>query len=199
MADHNPPKRPTPKRLIWIAILLLVLSAAGVYLYAGWAGYQEAPKYIEVQDTPERAVKAYDLSNDQEEVVLSHGYPDAFMILFYEEETPGEGIRIVRLESWDYYTLELAFTFINGETVSQGPFDWDFQGDLISAPYAPEQFSAFMSLAEVIAAGEIDAYIEVPLNKELMDEGKLYYANSLSFGLRDDQLVYIESLALISD
>lgn len=199
MAEQISPQSRTPKRPIWIIILILILSIGGLYLYAGWVGYQEAPKFIEVKDTSAGGSDPYALSIEQEDVLLSYGYPDAFTILFYEEETPGQGIQTVRLESWDYYLQELAFTFINGEVVSDGPFEWDLQGDLVPAPYYPEQFDAFMTLDEVIAAGEIDNYIEVPLNKELMAEGKLYYADSLSFGMRDNQLVYIESLALISD
>jgi hypothetical protein len=60
-------------------------------------------------------------------------------------------------------------------------------------------FSAFMSLEEVVATTGIDSYIEIPLDRDFMKKGTLYYADSLSFGVRGDELVYIEALALIDN
>jgi hypothetical protein len=182
-----------------VLFVLVIIAAVGVYLYAGWVGYQEAPKLIEVLDGPTQDSELYALSPGQENALLSHGYPEAFTILFYEEETPQQDIQTVRLETWEYYTLGIGLTFINGELVSEDPIEWDSQVPVIPAPYTPEQFSAFMNLEDVIAAGGIQSYIEVPLNKELMDKGVLYYAESLSFGLQEDQLVYIEALALTEE
>jgi hypothetical protein len=176
---------------------LVILIALGIFLYAGWLGYQEAPKRIEVQDPAESTYPSYTLSPDQETYLLSYGYPQSFTILFYEEETANQGIQTVRLETWDYYTLGVGLTFINGALTSEDTIAWDSSDPLVPLPYMPEQFSAFMGLEEVIAAAGLDTYIEVPLNKELMQAGTLYYAESLSFGLQDDQLVYVEALAVI--
>lgn len=199
MADHIPPKNQRSGRIILAAVLLIILAAAGLYLYAGWIGYQETPKRVEVQDGQSPGSAPYTLSPEQESNRLSYGYPDGFTILFYEEETPSQEIQTVRLETWEYYTLGFGLTFINGDLVSEDPVDWDSPAPLIPAPFKPEQFSAFMDLADVIAAGEITAYIEVPLNQGLMEKGVLYYADSLSFGLQEDKLVYLEAMALIEE
>ena len=53
-----------------------------------------------------------------------------------------------------------------------------------------------MSLDEVIAAAGIDSYVEIPLEKDFLEGGVSYFADSLTFGLKDNQLLYIEALAL---
>lgn len=53
-----------------------------------------------------------------------------------------------------------------------------------------------MNLEEVIAAAGIDTYIEIPLEKEFLEGEISYFANSLTFGLKNDELIYIEALAL---
>lgn len=199
MSITKTPHDKSSNRIILAAILAIIIFAAGIYLYAGWTGYQEAPKLIEVQDSQPLVSDPYTLSLEQETNLNSYGYPESFTILFYEEETPDQGVQTVRLETWEYYTLGIGLTFINGELISDDPLEITDLGTLAPQPYFPEQFSAFMSLADVIAAAGLDTYIEVPLNKELMDEGILYYADSLSFGVQENQLVYIEALALIED
>ena len=199
MAENTPQKSKTSKRVILVAILLVILAAAGTYLYAGWIGYREAPKLIEVNNSPELYSSLYELSSDQETNLSAYGQPEAFTILFYEEQSPDQEIQTVRLETWDYYTRGIGLTFVNGELVSEDPIEWDNQDPIIPIPYSPGQFSAFMSLEDVIAAAGIDTYIEVPLNIELLDKGNLYYADSLSFGMQDNQLVYLEALAFVED
>jgi hypothetical protein len=180
-------------------IFFIILIAAGIYLYAGWLGYQEAPKLVESVETNVLLEDPYQLSSEQEEKLFTHGYPEAFTILFYEEEVLGGGIQTVRLEVWDYYTQRIGLTFINGELEAEEPLDPGEIGSIDPMPNFPEQFSAFMSLAEVTSAAGIDSYIEIPLEKEFMQDGVLYYANSLSFGLKDNELIYIEALATSSD
>ncbi len=80
-------------------VLLFILLIAGVYLYAGWLGYQEAPKIIDVQESGAQHQDPYTLSPGQEEQLFAYGYPEAFTILFYEEETIDGGVAPVRLET----------------------------------------------------------------------------------------------------
>ena len=86
--------------------------------------------------------------------------------------------------------------FINGELIAEDPIEVSDIGQLDPLPYYPEQFSAFMSLDEVIAAAGIDTYVEIPLEKDFLEGGVSYFANSLTFGLKNNQLLYIEALAL---
>ena len=177
-------------------IFLIILIILGIYLYAGWLGYTESPMSVEVQNRGLQLEDPYTLSLAQEGQLFTYGYPEAFTILFYEEETVSEGVALVRLETWDYYSQGLSLTFINGDLISEDPLDIGGLGALEPLPYYPEQFSAFMSLDEVITAAGIDTYVEIPLEKEFLDGGVSYFANSLTFGLKDNQLLYIEALAL---
>jgi hypothetical protein len=192
-ANKSPNK--TSNRIIPVAILLIIFTAGGIYLYAGWLGYQEIPKLIAVNKPPEPYSSPYELSSEQISQISTYGNPEAFTILFYEEETSDQEIQTVRLETWDYYTLGIGLTFINGELVSEDPIEWNNQEPIIPVRYSPQQFSAFISLDDVIAATGIETYIEVPMNIDLLEKGKLYYSDSLSFGLQDNQLIYIETLA----
>jgi len=196
----------TKKKRGWIffglgcgCLVFVIIVIVGIYLYAGWLGYKEAPLIVEVQESSPQLHDPYSLSPAQEEELFSYGYPEAFTILFYEEETVGGGIATVRLETWDYYTQGIGLTFINGELIAEDPIEIDNVGSLDPLPYYPEQFSAFMSLEEVISAAGINTYVEIPLDKEFLEGGVSYYANSLTFGLKNDELLYIEALALSAE
>jgi len=180
-------------------LVFIIILIVGIYLYAGWLGYKEAPMLVEVQEFSSQLQDPYTLSPAQEEELFSYGYPEAFTILFYEEEIIGGGIATVRLETWDYYTQGIGLTFINGELIAEDSIEINDIGSLEPLPYYPEQFSAFMSLEEVIAAAGIESYIEIPLEKEFLEDGVSYFANSLTFGLKNGELRYIEALALTTE
>lgn len=192
--DQNRNKGNT--KIAWLLLSLILLVAAGVYLYAGWQGYRESPKLVEVKSSSVSFEDPYALSNSQQEKLFSYGDPEAFTILFYEEELAGGSVQTVRLETWDYYAEGMELTFINGELVAEDPIHSSAISELSPLPYSPVQFAAFMSLSDVLASAGIGTYIEIPLDREIMDEGILYYADSLSFGIQDNRLIYIEALAL---
>lgn len=102
----------------------------------------------------------------------------------------------VRFETWSYYTSGLEYTFINGEQVAEDSLEIELLGELAPIPYRPEQFVAYMSLDEVIASAGLETYLVVPLEKELVEDGEVYYADELTFGLKNDELLYVEALAL---
>ena len=177
-------------------LLVLLLAAGGVFLYAGWLGYQEAPKIIEGQQPGLQLQDPYSLTPAQEEIVLALGYPEAFTILFYEEETPGATVRDVRLETWDYYSQRKGFTFINGELTGEDVLEISELKALDPLPYFPEQFGAYMTLAQVLAAAGLDTYVEIPMEKAYLAGAEVYYGKALTFGIIDGELRYIEALAL---
>lgn len=135
------------------------------------------------------------LSNDQQRVRAERGDPEAFLILFYEETLEDGTIGDVRTETWSYYTGGIEYTFINGVLEAQAAIEAGI-GELTPAAYQPEQFQATMSLEEVLAVAGLDSFLLVPLEKELVDGGEVYYADRLAFGLQDGELRYLEALAL---
>ncbi|MFO8036530.1 MAG: hypothetical protein R6U57_07890 [Anaerolineales bacterium] len=188
---------------IWIPLgivcggILVVLG--GIFLWAGWQGYQEAPKLIEGSVPQGSSGVGYLLTPDQAGIQTELGPPEAFTLLFYEEETVDGSLRDVRLESWDYYSQGVGYTFINGELTGEDELDISEIGQLAPMPYDPEQFEAYMSLNEVLAAASLETYVEIPLEKAFLEGGDLYYGESLTFGLVDGELRYLEALALIEE
>jgi hypothetical protein len=179
--------------------LALVVLAVIVVLAGGWIEYQATPKIVEGIEPGAMELALEPLSADQKAVVDRLGHPEAFSLLFYEEETEDGSLGDVRFETWSYYTSALEYTFINGEQVAEDPLEIDLMGELVVIPYHPEQFVAYMDLDEVIASAGLETYLVVPLEKELVDGGEVYYADELTFGLKDDELLYVEALALETD
>jgi hypothetical protein len=176
--------------------VLLVGLFAGVLFVGGWREYKLMPKIVEGASSEAANVELYTLTDDQLEVVADMGPPQAFTILFYEEELQDGSLSDVRLETWDYYTLRAEYTFINGDFVAEDLLDAELTGEISPIPYRPEQFVAYMTLDEVLTSAGLERYLVVPLEKELVDGGEVYYAGELTFGLKNNELLYIETLAL---
>jgi hypothetical protein len=180
-------------------ILILLLAAMGITVSSACLWFQGTFLSNDgvVQETDGNF--AYQLSAEQTELINRRGYPEAFIILFYEEDSPDGALKDVRQEVWDYYTAGESYTFLNGELSNLENLDGSAPGSLAALPYVPEQFSAGMSLEDVIESAGLEDFIEVPLDKEFLEGGNLYYGDSLAFGLMDGQLRYLEGLALIEE
>jgi hypothetical protein len=189
-------KLPRPLLLGCGAGALLGLIAVLVVVIGGLAEYRAAPKIVEGIEPGVAATATNVLSANQQQVAEAMGAPEAFTLLFYEEELDDGTFDDVRFETWSYYTAGLEYTFINGEQVAEEPLEVAIGGDLVHIPYRPEQFSAYMSLEQVIDAAGLTTYLVVPLEKELVDGGEVYYADELTFGLKKGELLYLEALAL---
>jgi hypothetical protein len=171
-------------------------NATAIVLIAGWQAYLQEPRVVEGIEAEALALAQYPPSTDQLSVIDHLGNPEAFAILFYEEEQGDGSMLDIRFETWSYFTADLEYTFINGEMVAEDALEIAFEGGLVTLPYRPEQFMAYMSLDELIASFDLKTYLVVPLEKELVEGGEVYYADGLTFGLKDDELLYVEALAL---
>lgn len=180
---------------IWRRLMVFVLLAGGILICTGCGLTQGS--LIGGNSTDQ--AEPYQLSGEQSALVSENGYPEAFVLLFYEEEAADGSLHTVRQETWEYYSLSESYSFLNGELDSIENLDIDELGTLAPLPYTPEQFSAHMGRDEVLAAAGVDDFIEVPLDKEYLEDGNLYYAESLAFGLVDGELRYLEALALIEE
>jgi hypothetical protein len=176
--------------------VLIVIVLAAVFLIIGWQAYQQEPMIVDGVEPNDLALSQYSLSSDQQNMIDQLGYPEAFAILFYEEEQVDGSFMDVRFETWSYYTSGVEYTFINGVQEAEDPLEFGLVGDLIPIPYQPEQFVAFMSLDEVIASAGLETYMVIPLEKEIVEDGEVYYADELTFGLKNDELRYVEALAV---
>ncbi len=179
----------------WRRLLVFVLLAGGILIGTGCVPTQGS---IFGGNNTDQA-EPYQLSGEQSALISENGYPEAFILLFYEEEAADGSLQTVRQETWEYYSLNESYTFLNGEVESIEDLKIDELGTLALLPYTPEQFSAHMGRDEVLAAAGVDDFIEVPLDKEYLEDGNLYYTESLAFGLVDGELRYLEALALIEE
>lgn len=169
---------------------------AATFLIGGWQAYQQEPKIVEGIEPEAIDLASYSFSAEQLSVIDHLGHPQAFSILFYEEEQVDGSSVDIRFETWSYYSANLEYTFINGEQVAEEPLEIELLAGLVPIPYRPEQFAAYMSLDEVVASAGLETYLVVPLEKELVKDGEVYYADQLTFGLKNDELLYVEALAL---
>jgi hypothetical protein len=185
-------------KIIIIALLsLAVIGCIGFILLVNYSytEYQNSPKLVEGVHTQSSAAVSYQLSADQAKVVSQSGYPDSFSITFYKEEFAPDYTGEVRDELWRYYKEGTAYTFYNGaltyqEPIVNGPTSW------VPLPYHPDQFVAYTNLRSIVASASIKDYFELPLEKELIENGKLYYAPGLTFGTVNDRLIYVETISM---
>jgi len=189
-AEFRPAGR---RRLTWL------LAAGLLLLGSGCLWFQSAPLEFGHSAQESSTGEGYQLSADQSDLILKQGYPEAFIILFYEDEDENGSLQNVRQELWSYYLAGESYTFLNGELTSVDDLDVGDVGPLSTQSYLPEQFAAGMDVEDVLVAAGVDSFIEVPLEEQFLERGKLYYGESLAFGVADGQLRYLEALALIEE
>ena len=180
----------------WVGALLLL---AGGLLLSTSCVLQDVMQRTGLTDPGTSQAEPYQLSAEQSALVGEMGYPESFILLFYEEEAVDGSLQIVRLETWNYYSEGESFTFLNGELDSTDELVDAETESLVPLPYSPEQFTANISRDDVLAAAGVEDFIEVPLEKEYLENSDLFYADSLAFGLVDGELRYLEALALVEE
>jgi hypothetical protein len=195
------PSYPTPKQkkkpylfLLLILPILCILGTSFVILFS-YRVYQNSPKLVEGRSLHPAAAQQYTLSADQEAVFSQLGSPDSFTITFYQAEFDPEYSGDVRDEIWRYYGAGIAYTFYNGKLEYQDSIP-DAPTNFLPAQYNPDQFVGYASLKTVLASTTIRDYFELPLEKELVNHGTLYYAPGLTFGLVKDRLIYVETISM---
>lgn len=130
------------------------------------------------------------LSPEQMTFLAEQGNPGGFTIYFFKED--GQS---VRLETWSYHASGREVSFRNGALVDDTRSK-DVTAVGVPAPFRPDQFWAFMSLEETVAAAGLDEYAEVRIESEVVDGGTVHIAEQLMFGLKDGKLLYVEAVAL---
>jgi hypothetical protein len=187
-------------RLVTLIAILLPLLALlyffGGFLLAGFDDYQALAKIIEDVPAAEDISNPYVLSTAQALIRSEYGAPESFSILFYQEEQMDGSFEDTRAETWTYYSSGMEFTFINGELEGSDEITHELEG-VAPTVYVPEQFTAGMSLEQVASTAELNTYLYVPLDSELVDEGRLYYAPQLTWGFKKNVLTFVRGLALV--
>ncbi len=141
------------------------------------------------------SIPPYALTAEQTALVGQLGYPESFAIMFYEEQQADNSILDVRAETWTYYSKDKAYTFINGVKTDEQSVGKTITG-IIPIPYKPEQFVKYMSLQDMVASAGLTELLDVPVEKEIVPGGEVYYGDQITFGMKDGELLYVETLTL---
>ncbi len=183
-----------------ILMLLLggLLGVVVVLLYLGRYAYRQMPLEASVRNPTEPTGDVYALSADQQAAVADRGYPEAFAILFYEELDENGAVVPVRHEVWSYYTDGVAISFLDGQAAGEMPLEVTVD-EIEPVPYRPEQFDAFMSLDELLDATGLLSFLIVPTEPELVLGGQVYHGDQITFGMKNDELLSVETHALVPE
>jgi hypothetical protein len=197
-SDEVPKKSSSTRKIVFSILVALVILAGTclvLVLFLSYKEYLNSPKLMEGAHINPAAAANYTLTADQAEAVSKYGYPDSFTITFYKEEFAPDFTGEVREEIWRYYSAGTALSFYEGILVNEAlipdpPTSW------VTLPYHPDQFTAYAPLETILASVSIKDYFELPLEKELIENGILYYAPGLTFGTVNDRLVYVETISM---
>lgn len=176
----------------FVAVCCICCLAVAIY---GYNEFKGSARIVEDARIHPATTAVFSLSADQQRVVDKYGYPDSFSITFYREEFAPDFNGYVRDESWRYFDELESFSFYNGQLNHEGSIDPPASGWL-PAMYTPDQFEAYAKLQQVLDAAGIRDYFELPLEEELVENGRLFFARGLTFGLADDRLIYVETISM---
>jgi hypothetical protein len=188
---------------LWQLLVILLMGVftaivAVIVVVAAW-GFQVSASTAKAVTGIASSGPAHDAwvtSPEQSQTLSKWGYPESFAILFYDEQTEAGTLETTRYETWSYFTRGEELTFINGELAGEKSLPPAIV--LLSPiPYKPERFAAYMSLPQVVQAGRLASFTEIPLENQLLPGGKAYFADRLTFGVKDGGLRYIETLPLV--
>ena len=129
------------------------------------------------------------------DIRAEYGSPDAFTILYFDEPQVDGSMQATSMERWSYFDAGVEFT-VSDELVVAGDLVELEPGSIAEpVPYDPDQFSAYMSLDEVVAAADLEEYIGGAVD-DIVEGGELFFGDRLVWGVKDGELRYVEALAL---
>lgn len=176
------------------AVFLLILFCAILGLgLVGVKEFKDIPRLVSGFSFDQVAPQQVEYSPAQDDLIQEYGYPEGFYILFFQREGIDGNVEEVRYEEWIYYSQKVSVVFENGEqlVLSEIPLE-----TVLHTPYQPGSFSAFITREQVAASARLDEWLILPVEKELVPDADLYYAEGLTFGLQNGHLVYIETMVV---
>ena len=175
--------------------LVIVFAAAAFGVYALVTAEDEPVLVTGLEFEKINAPGFYALSTQQQEVLSEYGYPDSFLILFYENTLPNGQRAPIREETWYYHQSAYEITYRNGEKYTESHQQPETE-ELFHTPYRPEMFIREMEMEQVLAVAGQDTYVEDPIEKILLGNADLYFTEGLIFGISDGELRYLETVPL---
>jgi len=176
------------------AVFLLILFCALLGLgLVGVKEFKNIPRLVSDFNFDVLAPQAAAYSPAQTRMIQEYGYPEGFYILFFQREGIDGDVEEGRYEEWNYYSQKVSVVFENGEQLELSEIPLE---TVLPTPYQPGSFSAFVTREQVAASAGLDEWLILPVEKELVPDADLYYAEGLTFGLQNGRLVYIETMVV---
>jgi hypothetical protein len=139
--------------------------------------------------------------DDRPGVLAYLGRPDAFNISIVSVE----GVR-VRMESWHYYQYGTRVDFADGEAVWTVEIEPLPEGTIFAAWYDPLAFDVGMTGSEAAQvataaspAGVEPQAIDLSEGGAELQGGTAMVGDQILIGLSEDEVVYVETVALVPD
>jgi hypothetical protein len=191
----------TPKSPAFLLLIIwvLILSSLACNLPSFSAG-KSAMEDLENLEDLEAALTA-ETDDNRPEILSYLGNPDAFDISIVEVE----GVQ-VRLESWRYFQYGTRVDFVDGEAVWTIPIEPMPEGTIFAAWYDPLDFEIGMTAAEAVhvitnasPAGAAPELIDLAEGGDDLVGGAALVGDQIMVGLENDQVVYVETIALVPE
>ena len=128
-----------------------------------------------------------DLGAEQLGLLASSGSPDRFTIRFDGR---------TRVETWHYDGAGLTVAFRDGEALYRDDAEPLALDGLGSTPYAPDRFTAGMSVVELLAVTEQRGYAEQAVDLDADVTGRLIVVEGLVAAFDDSGLRYVETIPI---
>ena len=190
-------KKPLKLR-VPLTICLFALSAV---LLACNTSAPKAPTPVAGDPDDLQAALRAEVVDDRPEVLATLGRPDAFDISIVLVEG-GK----VRMESWRYYQFGTRVDFVDGEAIWTVAIEPLPDGTLFAAWYDPLAFETGMTGAEIAQmvaaaspAGAAALVIDLSAGGEDLAGGTALIGDQIMVGLYQDELVYVETVALMPE
>jgi len=177
--------------IVWSLVLVSGVCLMAGMLVQGVSEFKNLPRQVSGFSFGVSAPDRYVYSSQQQAVVSEWGPPQSFYILFYQREGLQGQIETVRYEEWSFPARGKRVVFENGDELSRGEIP---KAAIFSTQYSPEQFLVFMNREQLAALTGLADWLILPVEKELVQDADLYYAEGLTFGLQHGELVYIEAM-----
>ena len=176
--------------VVFLLIVGCILIGVGLL---GVKEFKDIPRLVTGFSFDQTAPPPVDYSSAQTRMIQEYGYPEGFYILFFQREGIDGDVEEVRYEEWNYYSQKVSVAFENGEQLELSEIPLE---TVLPTPYQPGSFSAFVTREQVAASAGLDEWLILPVEKELVPDADLYYAEGLTFGLQNGRLVYIETMVV---
>ena len=189
------------RKITWYLLLLLILPlAVGVACRLGLpSSRDETSTEISSEDLIEALTG--EVTDHRPEVYAALGRPDAFDIAIVEVA----GVP-VRQESWRYYQYGTQVDFVDGSALWVTEIDPLPEGTIFPAWYDPLAFYDGITgtVAVQVAAGAspastIPQRIDLSAGGEDLAGGSALVGDQIVIGLFEDQVVYVETIALVPE